>query len=188
MNRVEEPLIRRLTGLFISYFRIAAFTLGGGMVMLPLMEDEFVRRRGWLDAEDFIGVVTLVNSLPGVIAINSSLIIGRKVAGSAGAAAAFLGGILPSVIIITLLAPVVSMIRSAPAAAAAFTAVRAGVAALILLLIIRQARKTGAGFREALFALAALLAVRLFGMHPILVILAAGIAGLSVYGREERTE
>ena len=186
MGHVDEPLTRRLAGLFISYFRIAAFTLGGGMVMLPLMEDEFVRRRGWLKAEDFIGVVTLVNSLPGVIAINSSLIIGRRVAGTAGAAAAFLGGILPSVIIITLLAPVVSMIRNAPAAAAAFTAVRSGVAALILLLIVRQAKKTGAGLREALFALAALLAVRIFGIHPILVIPAAGIAGVLIYGKEEK--
>ncbi len=186
MKPIENSLARRLAGLFFSYFRIAAFTLGGGMVMLPLMEDEFVRKRGWLNAEDFIGVVTLVNSLPGVIAINSSLIIGRQVAGPAGAAAAFLGGVIPSVVIILLLAPLVSLIRSAPAAAAAFTAVRAGVAALILLLVFRQSRKTQAGFREVIFALAALLAVRIFGVHPILVIFASALAGILVYGREEQ--
>lgn len=184
----QESLPRRLVGLFVSYFRIAAFTLGGGMVMLPLMEEEFVRKRAWLDSEDFIGVITLVNALPGVIAINSSLIIGRKVAGSAGAAAAFLGGILPSIIIILILAPLISVIKDIPLAAAAFSAVRAGVAALILLLIFRQARKTDAGYREAIFAVTALLAVRIFGIHPILVIPAAGVAGLLVYGREEKND
>ena len=182
----RDSAVSRAAGLFVSYFRIAAFTLGGGMVMLPLMEDEFVRKRGWLTGEDFIGVVTLINALPGVIAINSALIIGRRVAGPLGAAAAFLGGILPSVLIILLLAPVIAVIRRSPLAAAAFTAVRAGVAALILLLIVRQAKKTRAGWREAAFAVAALLAVRIGGLHPILVIPMAAAAGILVYGREER--
>ncbi len=182
----QEPLLKRLFGLFTSYFRIAAFTLGGGIVMLPLMEDEFVRKRGWLDSHDFIGVVTLVNALPGVIAINSSLIIGRKVAGGLGALAAFAGGILPSIIIILTLAPVISIIRSSALATAAFSAVRAGVAALILLLIFRQARKTDAGWREAILSIAALLAVRIAGVHPILVIPAAGLMGILIYGREEK--
>ena len=148
------------------------------------MEEEFVRKRKWLTAGEFIDVVSLVNALPGVIAINSSLIIGRKVAGTAGAAAAFLGAVLPSILIILLLAPLIGRIRNLEPAAAAFTAVRAGVAALILLLIIRQARKTEAGIREALFALAAVLAVRIGGIHPIIVIFMAGAAGIAVYGRE----
>jgi chromate transporter len=177
---------QRLTGLFLTYFRVAAFTLGGGMVMLPLLEDEFVRKRGWLSSGDFMGVVTLINTLPGVIAINSSLIIGRKVAGFPGAIAAFLGGILPSVLIILLLAPLVAVIRNAPIAAAAFTAVRSAVAALILLLIIRQGRKMNLGIRELIFAVLALMAVRIAGVHPILVIPFAGIAGMLVYGRDER--
>lgn len=181
-----DSLFRRLTGLFVANFKIAAFTLGGGMVMLPLMEEEFVRKKGWLSSKDFIGVVTLINALPGVIAINSSLIIGRKVAGIPGAAAALIGGMLPSVLIILLLAPLIAIIRNAPMAAAAFTAVRSAVAALILLLIIRQGRKMEVGFRELIFAVLALLAVRIAGIHPIIVIPIAGMAGILVYGREER--
>jgi len=180
-----DSIFRRLWGLFSAYFRIAAFTLGGGMVMLPLMEDEFVRKKGWLSSDDFMSVVTLINALPGVIAINSSLIIGRKVAGIPGAAAALLGGMLPSILIILLLAPIITILRNAPMAAAAFTAVRSAVAALILILIIRQGRKMNAGYSELFFAAAALLAVRIGGIHPILVIPAAGIAGLIVYGKEE---
>jgi len=183
----EIPLTSRLWGLFIGYFRIAAFTLGGGMVMLPLMEEEFVRKRGWLTHGDFLGVVTLINALPGVIAINSSLIIGRKVAGVPGALSAFLGGILPSIIIILVLAPVIAVLRSSPIAASAFLAVRAAVAGLILLLIIRQARKTSAGPIEVIFALAALAAVRIAGIHPILVIPAAALAGILVYPREDKS-
>ena len=176
-----ESLPRRLVGLFLSYFRIAAFTLGGGMVMLPLMEDEFVRKRRWLTAGEFLDVVTLVNTLPGVIAINSSLVIGSRVAGPAGAAAACLGGLLPSIVIILLLAPLIALVRNAPAAIAAFTAVRAAVAALILLLIVRQGRKLEAAWKELAFALAALAAVRIAGVHPIIVIPVAGILGFFVY-------
>ena len=177
--------MRKLWALFSAYFRISAFTLGGGMVMLPLMEDEFVRKRDWLTSEDFMGVVSLINALPGVIAVNSALIIGRKVAGFPGAAAALLGGILPSILIILLLAPIIVLLRRAPMAAAAFTAVRSAVAALILILIIRQGKKMEAGFSELIFAAAALLAVRVGGIHPILIIPAAGIAGVLVYSREK---
>jgi len=173
--------MKRIVGLFTAYFRIAAFTLGGGMVMLPLMEDEFVRRRKWLEPAEFLDVVTLVNALPGVIAVNSSIIIGRKVAGWPGAAAACLGGMAPSVLIILALAPLVALIRDIPAAAAAFTAVRSAVAALILMLIVRQGRALSAGRREILFAVVALAAVRLGGLHPILVIPAAGLAGLLAF-------
>lgn len=180
-----ESLPRRLFGLFISYFRIAAFTLGGGMAMLPLMEDEFVKKRRWLSSEEFLDVVTLINALPGVIAINSSLVIGSKVAGVAGAAAACLGGMLPPVIIILLMAPLITLIKDAPAAIAAFTAVRSAVAALILLLIIRQGRKLNAGTMEWLFALAALVAVRIAGIHPIIVIPAAGILGFFAFRGED---
>lgn len=178
-----DSLFRRLTGLFLAYFRIAAFTLGGGMVMLPLMEEEFVRKKHWLSSEDFMGVVTLINALPGVIAINSSLIIGRKVAGIPGSIAAFMGSILPSILIILLLAPLITVIRNAPVAAAAFTAVRAAVAALILLLIIRQGRKMEVGMREFIFAILALLAVRFAGVHPIIIIPVAGVAGILVYSK-----
>ncbi len=185
---MKESLWKRMAGLFISYVRITAFTLGGGMVMLPLMEEEFVRRRKWLSSEEFMNVLTLINALPGVIAVNSALIVGRKVAGAPGAAAAFLGAIIPSILIILLLAPLVTIIRQKPMAAAAFTAIRSAVAALILLLIFRQARKINAGWRELIFALAALLAVRVGHIHPILIIPLAALAGLLVYSREERSK
>ncbi len=185
---MKESVWKRMAGLFISYVRITAFTLGGGMVMLPLMEEEFVRRRKWLSSEEFMNVLTLINALPGVIAVNSALIVGRKVAGAPGAAAAFLGAIIPSILIILLLAPLVTIIRQKPMAAAAFTAIRSAVAALILLLIFRQARKINAGWRELIFALAALLAVRVGHIHPILIIPLAALAGLLVYSREERSK
>ncbi len=176
-----ESLPRRLFGLFISYLKIAASTLGGGMAMLPVMEEEFVEKRHWLTSEDFLDVVTLINALPGVIAINSSLVIGSKVAGAAGAAVACIGGLIPSVAVILLLAPLISLIRNAPAAIAAFTSVRAAVAALILLLIIRQGKKLNAGLKEWAFALTALAAVRIVGIHPIIIIPAAGILGFFVF-------
>jgi chromate transporter len=183
---ISENPGRRLLGLFVSYFKIASFTLGGGMVMLPLMEDEFVRKRKWLTSGDFMGVVTLINTLPGVIAVNSSIIIGRKVAGIPGAVAALLGGMVPSILIILLLAPAIAAIRGVPLVSAAFISVRSGVAALILMLIIRQAVKMNLGFREMVLSAAALIAVRIGGLHPILVIPAAALIGFFLYFREEK--
>lgn len=176
----------RLVGLFVGYAKIAAFTLGGGMVMLPLIEQEFVHKRRWLDPQEFLDIVALINSLPGVITVNSSLIIGRKVAGGAGAIFALLGGMLPSVTIMLLLAPAVAAVRAAPATQVAFTALRAAVAGLILRLIVRQGRKMNAGWKEASFAVFALLAVRILGLHPILIVPFAAVAGVLLY-RNDKT-
>lgn len=149
--------------------------------MLPLMEHEFVRRRRWLTSDDFMDVVSLVNSLPGVIAANSALYIGWKVAGILGAAAALLGAVTPSVLIILALAQAVAWVRVFPLTASAFAAVRAAVATLIVLMLIRQARKLDAGVRELVVAGAALLAVRVAGINAIFVILAAAVVGVLVF-------
>jgi chromate transporter len=150
------------------------------------MEDEFVRQRKWLTSNEFIDVVTLINALPGVIAFNSSLIIGRKVAGIGGGAAALLGALLPSVLVILLLAPLIGLIRAYPVVAAAFTSARAAVAALILLLLLRHSSRTAAGVREFLLAVSALAAVRIAGIHPILVIPVSALIGIILFGKEER--
>jgi chromate transporter len=179
--------IPKLRGLFLSFFRISAFTLGGGAVMLPLMEEEFVKKRKWISEEDMIDVYTLCQSLPGVIAINSSLMIGRLTAGFAGAVCAVSGVLLPSVIIITALASVVQLISGYNWANLAFRGVRAGVTALLLFVIIELGRKVLKGYREVFIALFAFTALEVLDISAILTVLLSALLGWFFFRKEGRT-
>ncbi len=176
---------QRLPGLFWGFLKISTFTLGGGAVMLPLMEEEFVRRRGWITHEQMLDVYTLTNSLPGVIAVNSSLVIGRLSAGAAGSVAGLTGALLPPFLIILALATFVAGVENAPLAKTVFLGIRSGAAALILTVLIRLARKQMKGLAEVLLAAGAFTAVRFIDIHPLIVILAAGTLGLVLF-REDR--
>jgi chromate transporter len=175
-------------GLFISFFRIAFFTLGGGAVMLPLMEEEFVQRRKWISDEDMIDVYTLCNTLPGVIALNSSLMIGRMVAGFSGAVFAVLGVLLPSVIIITGLASVIHYIADYPLVALAFMGIRAGVTALLVTVVIVLGKKGLKGKREVAIALFAFLALEVLEINAVLVVLLSAILGWVLFRKDSRGE
>ena len=89
-----------LSALFRSFFKIGLFTFGGGYAMIPLIEAEIINRRGWLARDEFMELLTLAQSSPGPIAINTSVFIGYKTRGVAGAAAAVCGAVLPSFICI----------------------------------------------------------------------------------------
>lgn len=86
--------------LFLTFFKIGAFTFGGGYAMLNLLENEFVSKRGWLTKDEFLDMLAIAESTPGPIAINSATFIGYKTAGVIGSAMATLGVVLPSFIII----------------------------------------------------------------------------------------
>jgi chromate transporter len=121
---------RKLVRMFLTFFRIGAFTIGGGYAMLPLIEREFVEKQGWVSEDEIVDIFAIVQSVPGVIAINSSIFIGYRIAGLAGALAATLGMVLPSFIIISVIAAFFVQFRDIPAVQNAFAGIRAGVTAL----------------------------------------------------------
>ena len=86
--------------LFLCFFKIGAFTFGGGYAMLSLLENEFVSKKGWLTKDEFLDMLAIAESTPGPIAINSATFIGYKTAGVLGSTFATLGVVLPSFIII----------------------------------------------------------------------------------------
>ncbi|MBQ8055505.1 MAG: chromate transporter, partial [Paludibacteraceae bacterium] len=90
--------------LFLSFFKIGLFTIGGGYVMIPLLREECVRKKKWFSEEEFVDIVTISQSTPGVLAINMSIFIGYKLKKLKGALITTLGTILPSFIIILLFA------------------------------------------------------------------------------------
>ena len=118
--------------LFLTFFKIGAFTLGGGYAMLSLVEKAVVDQKKWIPSDEFWDMIAVVQSLPGVFAVNTALYVGHRVAGTKGAFAAMFGAIIPSITIILLLATVFREYRDQPVVERIFKGIRPCVVALIL--------------------------------------------------------
>lgn len=117
--------------LFLSFFKIGAFTFGGGYAMLSLLENEFVSKRGWLTKDEFLDMLAIAESTPGPIAINSATFIGYKTAGVLGSTLATLGVVLPSFIIIYIISLFLDKFLALTIVANAFKGIQACVVYLI---------------------------------------------------------
>ena len=117
--------------LFWIFFKIGAFTLGGGYAMVPLIQNEIVGRKKWIGKEDFIDMLALAQSAPGALAVNTAVFVGYKVKGVSGALVTAIAGLMPSVIIIWILAALFTNFQNNPYVIKAFKAIRPMVVALI---------------------------------------------------------
>jgi len=175
VTRRSKP--RLLWELFGCFFRIGAFTFGGGYAMLPLIRVEVVERKRWLEDDEYLDIIGVAQSAPGAVAINSSIFVGFKTGGFPGAVAATCGMVLPSFITILLIATVFSRFQDVAAVKAFFRGVRPAVTALIAAAAVKMGRpvlKNGFSIGLATAAFAALL---VGGVHPIVALIAGGAAG-----------
>ena len=175
--------MKRLLEIFAVFFRIGLFTIGGGYAMLPIIQKEVVETKGWMDDEEFLDALSLTNSLPGPLAINAATFVGYRVCKVKGALTAVLGAASPSVIIILAVAMVFSNLTEYPVVQYIFDGIRPAVVALILYALIKLAKS--AKLREYfnwLIALSAVAAIAVFGLHPIIVVVAGALYGLFVRG------
>ncbi len=165
----------RLRDLFAAFFRIGIFTFGGGFAMIPLIEREIIDKRGWLPKSEFMDLLTLAQSAPGAIALNTSVFIGYKSRGYKGAFAAIAGVVLPSFSLLLLVAIYFSHMRDNAVVDAAFKGMRPVVIALIVAPIITIART----MKPALILLAIAVAAALwyFELSPIYTLLASALVG-----------
>src|SRR5690554_3492125 len=106
--------MRKLWEIFFIYLKIGAFTIGGGYAMLPLIEVEVVDKKKWMTEQEFIDMLAVIQSAPGLIAVNSAIYIGHKIGGLKEAIAGSLGAVLPSFIIILIIANFFVDIRENP--------------------------------------------------------------------------
>lgn len=118
--------------LFLSFLKIGAFTFGGGYAMIPLIQNEAIEKKHWINDEEMIDIIAIAESTPGPIAINSATFVGYKVCGFWGSVAATTGVVLPSLIIISIIALFFENFLEFAIIDAAFKGIRAGVAVLIL--------------------------------------------------------
>ena len=124
--------------LFLSTFTLSAFTFGGGYVIVPLMQKRFVTELKWIDEEEMLDLVAIAQSSPGPIAVNASIIIGYRIAGIRGALLSVIGTSLPPLIIITIVSYFYLAFRDNPIVNAVLFGMQAGVAAVIVNVVINM--------------------------------------------------
>ena len=176
--------------LFLTFFRIGLFTFGGGYAMLPLIQQE-VEAHGWLETADIVNFIAVSESTPGPFAVNIATYVGMVTAGWAGAVCATLGVVMPSVIVILLVAKFYERFRRSPLVAGAMSGLRPAVIGLIAAALLSLGR--GVFFPDGfvltpalavsacIFLGTALLAFR--KTSPILLILFAAALGIGAgYG------
>lgn len=174
--------LRRAFSLYLTFFKIGAFTIGGGYAMLPIIEHEFVVKKKWVSEQDMVDIIAIVQSLPGVIAFNTSMFIGYRSAGILGSVMAALGMLSPSLIIITIFAYLYVSVQDNIYVQSAFRGIRSGVSALIALAGWKLARRVVNNPFTALIAAASFTAVWFLNVHAAVVIVFAASGGLIITG------
>lgn len=175
-----------LLKLFTTFFRIGAFTFGGGYAMLPLMQKELVENQGWLEDSDFIDIIAIAQSSPGPVAVNTSIYIGYKLKGLAGALVCLLGTSLPSFLIILFIAMFFYEYRNNPIIDKVFLGIRPAVVALIAIAVYKLGKSLKLDKTKIGITLATLIAIVVFNISPIYIILAGGIGGIIINKRKEQ--
>lgn len=162
---------------FKTFFKIGAFTLGGGYAMIPIIEREVVDHHKWLNKEEFLDLIAIAQSCPGVFAINMSVFIGYKMRRLPGAICTALGTALPSFVIILLIAMFFQQFQDNKVVAAIFNGIRPAVVALIAVPTFNLAKSAGISLANCWIPIASTLLIWLMGVNPIYVIIAAGAGG-----------
>jgi chromate transporter len=164
--------------LLSTFFKIGLFTFGGGYAMIPLIEEEIVWKKEWMTDEEILDIISVAQSLPGPIAVNLAAFIGYRLKKLRGALMAALGVILPSFLIIVIIAHLLIKANVAKYVEPVFSGLMPAVAVMILISAYRLGKKVKwSPLNIGIFALAAILLIAL-GIHPILVIGGGIVAGL----------
>ena len=164
--------------LFWTYLKIGTFTIGGGYVMLSMIEREIVDRKGWIDREEFMNMIALAQAAPGLIAVNSAIFIGWRIGGWRGVIATVLGAVLPSFLIILAIAMLFQDYKDYPAVEAIFKGIRPAVVALIAAPLCRMAKNAKITWTTALIPIAGALLIWLGGLSPVWIIFVTVVATL----------
>ncbi|MGL4854087.1 MAG: chromate transporter [Lentisphaeria bacterium] len=164
--------------LFYEFFKIATFVVGGGYAIIPAAEDVFVKRRKWLKEEEMLDLIVVAQTVPGIIACNSAIYIGLKTAGIFGGICAAFGCIIPSIIIILIIASLLNAYPiNHPAIIGAFSAIQAAVAGLMIATAWKM-RKNALASKFATFIATSAIIIGLLKVNPIYIMIAAMPLGI----------
>ena len=163
--------------LFWSFLKIGAFSFGGGYAMIPLIEREVIERHKWINRADFLDMMILAQSSPGPIALNTAVFVGYKSRGVGGALSAVAGIVLPSFVMILLIALLFADIRHNPWIEAAFKGMRPAVVALIVAPILSLSKTVHRLLWTVIVATA--FSIHWLGWSPVILLLAGALLGIA---------
>ena len=166
--------------IFYHLFKIGAFTIGGGLAMLPIIEREIVDKKKYISKEEIVDAFAVSQSLPGVIAINSGIYIGYRIAGIAGAVVTAFGVILPSFIIILAIAILFTTVSGNVYVNKALTGVKAGVAGVITVTVFRLGKSVIKDVFALVLAVLAFVLTTWLGVSIVIIIAAGALAAIFI--------
>lgn len=177
--------------LFMSFMRIGAFTFGGGWAMISLIEREVVDKKKWIPREEFLDLLAVSQSLPGILAVNISVAVGDRLRGMRGSVAAALGTIMPCFLIILAIAVFLTpdLIQNNKVISSIFRGIRPAVVALIIAPVITTAKSARITWKTVwipVFVALIIWSKLPVISNPILYIIIGGVAGWLWLRRQER--
>lgn len=169
---------KKCLDLFKVFFKIGAFTFGGGYAMIPLIKREVSEKRDWIKEEEILDVIAVAESTPGPIAINSATFIGTRRAGWLGALCATMGVVVPSFVIIFIISLFFQHFAEYTVVKYALMGLRAGVLALIVKALISMSKHCPRNIIAYIIVAGAFSASVFFGANVFIIILCCAITGL----------
>ena len=164
--------------LFLVFLKMGAVTFGGGYAMLPILQREVTETRKWLTEEELLDIYAIGQSTPGIIAVNTATFTGYRTAGTAGALAATFGFILPSLLIISVIAAFLTSFDQNPYVQKALKGINIAVAVMLLSAVYKFGKKTIVNKKGLFIAAGAFSLVTFAGLPPIPIIISSILLGL----------
>ena len=176
--------MKKTLTMFWTFFKIGAFTFGGGYAMIPLIETEVVTKKKWLSKEDFLDIIVISQTFPGALAVNSSIFIGYRISGLLGAIIGLLGVVLPSFFIIVCIAVFFMKFRDYYYVNLIFEGISAAVPMLILIAVVSLSKSLKKSYANLIIIIVSMASILIFNVHPVIVILLSGLYGVVFLGKK----
>jgi chromate transporter len=163
---------------FLTFFKVGAFTLGGGYAMIPLIEREVVDKKQWIDRTSFLDLIAVAQSVPGVFAVNMAIFVGYRLKGVKGSIITALGTILPSFITILSIAIFLYGFKDNEIVINIFKGIRPAVVALIAVPVLTTAKTAGITYKTVVVPVVTALLIWLLNVSPVYIVIVAIIIGV----------
>ncbi len=174
-------LVKQYWELFLVFFKIGAFTFGGGYAMIPLIRKEVVDKKKWLGDDEFMDMLAIAQSVPGPISLNTAIFVGNKRLGFKGSLFTGAGIILPSFIVILLIAILFTQFKDNLVVERIFKGIRPAVVALIAAPLLGLGKSAGVKLNNLWIPIVVALSIWLLNISPIYIILISILLGILYY-------
>ncbi len=180
--KTDKP--ESLWHILLTFLKVGAFTFGGGYAILPVIQQEVVNNKKWVSPEEFSDILIITQGMPGQLALNSAIQIGIRLRGIPGGLMGALGVTAPSVIILLAIAAYFyPLLRDNDYVQAIFYGLRPAVVALIAAAAVKMGRGILQGLNGVILCAVLLLIAIITQIHPIIILLVGGLAGMIVCKR-----